>query len=72
MKFDDFKKKLTNIGIECASDDIVYPTLAIIDFLKSMDFDKKVYVIGTRAMKQELQEGGLNVNEDGVSKKVKN
>lgn len=67
MKFDDFKKKLANIGIECNSDDIVYPTLAIIDLLKSMDFNKKVYVIGTRAMKQELQEGGLILNEDGVS-----
>lgn len=70
MKFDDFKKNLASIGIECSADDIVYPTLAIIDFLKSMDFDKKVYVIGTKAMKREFQEGGLQLSADGVSEVV--
>lgn len=63
-----FNQKLTKIGIKSIADeDIVYPTLAIISYLKSIHFNKTVYVLGTDAMKLELKEAGFSVVTNEVS-----
>lgn len=66
MKLDSFKDKLNKSGIKSEVADIVYPTLAIIAYLKSLNFKKTAYVIGTIAMKQELKEAGFSVAPDEV------
>ncbi|KAF2898598.1 hypothetical protein ILUMI_07574 [Ignelater luminosus] len=42
-------------------DDIVYPTAAMIDYLKSIDFDKEIYLIGFPIMKEEFKKAGFKL-----------
>lgn len=67
MKLDVFNARLNNMGINSVTGDIVYPTLAIIAHLKSLNFKKKVFLIGTSSMREEFEESGLKLAEGGVS-----
>lgn len=53
-KFDQFEYKIN-------LDDLVYPTLAMIDHLKSIDFDKEVYLISFPVMREEFKKAGFKL-----------
>ncbi|KAF2898597.1 hypothetical protein ILUMI_07573 [Ignelater luminosus] len=42
-------------------DDVVYPTLAMIDYFKSINFDKEIYVLGFPIMKKEFEKAGFKL-----------
>lgn len=42
-------------------DDITIPTLAVINHLKKINFDKQIYVFGTDLMKKDLTDAGFKV-----------
>lgn len=62
-----FNERLNKMSIKSSEEDIVYPTLGIIWYLKSNNFDKKIYCLGTQSMKQELKEAGFDVVRSDVS-----
>lgn len=45
--------------------DIVFPTLAIIDYLKRIKYDKEIFVLGTLAMKKEFVDAGFKLADVG-------
>ncbi|XP_017778581.1 PREDICTED: phosphoglycolate phosphatase 2-like [Nicrophorus vespilloides] len=44
-------------------DDIVSPTKVVIDYLKKLNFNKKIYVLGTKIFKEALIEAGFDILE---------
>lgn len=61
---EDYVKKLTRIGIECAAGDFVTSAQATIRYLKQRHAGLPLYVCGTRSLKAEFAEAGLTVTED--------
>lgn len=62
-----FNDRLCKMNLQSKKEDIVYPTLAIIWYLKSKNFNKTVFCLGPKAMKSELEEAGFKVANTGVS-----
>lgn len=60
-----FEKRLPNFKVN--SEDLIYPTLAIIDYLKSINFNKELIVIGEPVMKDELKAAGFNLAKHVIS-----
>lgn len=59
-------KKLNMLGIQANKDDIVYPTLSMINYLKNINFKKKVFLCGLNAVKLDLQNAGIEIADSGV------
>lgn len=62
-----FNERLRKMNLNSSIEDIVYPTLAIIWYLKSKNFNKTVYCLGPKSMKTEFEEAGIKVAHPGVS-----
>ena len=60
----DYVKKLSRIGIEAAPEDFVTSSQATIRYLKQYHEGATLYVCGTRSLKAEFAEAGLDVTED--------
>lgn len=67
MTLSAFNDRLCKMGLNSTKDDIVYPTLGIIWYLKSKNINKNIYCLGPNAMKTELEEAGFKVAHTGVS-----
>lgn len=67
MSLDTFLKKMNQFGFKVSSDDFIYPTLSIINYLKKINFNKKIYVIGTASVKTDFVNNGFRIADDGVS-----
>ncbi|KAF2889499.1 hypothetical protein ILUMI_16674 [Ignelater luminosus] len=52
-----FQKRLPNYKVN--SEDLINPTLAIIDYLKFMDFNKEILVIGKTVIKNQIKAAGF-------------
>jgi HAD superfamily hydrolase (TIGR01450 family) len=57
-------EKFKNMGIDCTEDEIYTSANATADYLVANFKDKKVYVLGTSVLKQELRAAGVDVVED--------
>ncbi|KAF5308237.1 hypothetical protein FQR65_LT06230 [Abscondita terminalis] len=56
--------------IDCVEmNDIVLPIHAIISYLKNINFDKEIYIIGSTHMKQEFVKDGLKVSNKEIDVK---
>ncbi|KAF2896187.1 hypothetical protein ILUMI_09990, partial [Ignelater luminosus] len=60
-----FQERLPNFKVTL--EDIIHPTLAIIDYLKSINFNKEILVISANAMKNELKAAGFDLAEPSDS-----
>ncbi|XP_076252641.1 uncharacterized protein LOC143191452 isoform X2 [Rhynchophorus ferrugineus] len=49
---------------EIKKDEILRPDLALIWYLKSINFDKEIYVVGFKSLKETLQQAGFRVHDD--------
>lgn len=67
MTLPNFNERLKKMGLNSSTDDIVYPTQAMIWYLKSQNFNKSIYCLGPKSMKIELEEAGFNLVHTGVS-----
>lgn len=60
--------KLKDAGFETDTyTEVITPTYAIIDYLKSINFNKSIYIIGTNAFKEILRRSGFSLVPDPVS-----
>lgn len=50
--------------------EIVNPLYAIIEYLKRINFDKKIFAVATKQFKEELKKQGYSLIPDPVSKFV--
>lgn len=60
------EKILNKIGIKAQTQDIISPTIAIIDYLKSRNFQKKVYLISFQNIKDEFEKAGIDLADSMV------
>lgn len=61
------KKALMKTGIEeIKLTDIVIPSLAVIEYLKSINFNRKIFIFGTHLMKQDFINEGFTVSDSKV------
>ena len=60
----DYVKKLARIGIGSAPEDFITSSQATIRYLLENHGARKLYVCGTRSLKDEFTEAGLRVTED--------
>lgn len=51
-------------------DDFITPIVAIIQYLKSINFDKKIYLAGLPDMRQEMEEAGFVIDNPIISDRV--
>ncbi|XP_030745513.1 4-nitrophenylphosphatase-like [Sitophilus oryzae] len=49
---------------EMKQNEVLRPDLAIIWYLKSINFDKEVYIVGVKALKDTIKKSGFKVHED--------
>lgn len=61
---DGYVNKLKSLGIEATRDDFVNSTNVTIDYIHANLEGKKLYVLGTKALKDAFIEAGINVCED--------
>lgn len=61
---EDYVKKLARLGISATRDDFITSSQATAYYLKEHHWGKKLYVCGTRSLKQELQREGFQVTEN--------
>lgn len=66
MSLETFIKKMNQFGFKVGSDDVLYPTLSIINYLKKINFNKKIFVIGTASVKTDFVNHGFRIADDGV------
>ncbi|XP_025831520.1 glycerol-3-phosphate phosphatase-like isoform X1 [Agrilus planipennis] len=72
---DDFVKKAKKMNFKCEKDDIISTAYLAAKYLKSKGFQKKVYVVGAKALSQELELVGIKsigVGPDAVQTSFKN
>lgn len=60
----DYIKKLEKMGIESCYDDFLTSSQATSYYLKKYHSNKKLYVCGTKSLKQELSLNGFEITED--------
>ena len=60
--------QLKKAGFDIEPDEIITPALAMISYLKKINFTKEIYVIGMSAIRKELQQAGFKLAETGVRK----
>ncbi|RZC42464.1 phosphoglycolate phosphatase 2-like [Asbolus verrucosus] len=62
---DFYLKQLKSAGFELEKDDLITPALAMVSYLKKLQFTKEIYLIGMTALRKELERGGFKVAEYG-------
>ncbi|XP_064214928.1 uncharacterized protein LOC661964 [Tribolium castaneum] len=60
---DDYFQQLKSAKIASQKSDLVQPTLAIIDYLKKINFSKEIYLIGMTALQRDLEKAGFKISE---------
>ncbi|KAK4887289.1 hypothetical protein RN001_003560 [Aquatica leii] len=60
-------KNVTKIDSEFEIDSIVVPSQPIIAYLKSLQFNKEAFVLGSEIMKREFVEAGIKVSEKKIN-----
>lgn len=61
-----FAKRLCSMGINASIQNVILPTTAIISYLKSINFKKKVCIIALSGMKREFLDAGFQLAESEV------
>lgn len=61
-------ERLINDKFNVELEDIVNPYLAVVDYLKKINFQKKIYAIASQSYKEKLKSEGFKLAEDPVSK----
>lgn len=61
LGFDTIFKTLNKYGFNVDKNDIVTPTLAIIAYLQSIEFNKKILFLSSSYMKQDFTKAGFNL-----------
>ena len=61
---DGYVNKLKALGIDATRDDFVNSTNVTIDYIHANLEGKKLYVLGTKALKEAFIQAGINVCED--------
>ncbi|KAF2904358.1 hypothetical protein ILUMI_01816 [Ignelater luminosus] len=64
-RMEDFQKKLNNCHFDVQLDNTAFPTLAIISYLKKINFKKEIYLFGFPAMRQEFLKAGFKLAHSG-------
>ncbi|KAG5896761.1 hypothetical protein JTB14_031740 [Gonioctena quinquepunctata] len=64
----DTWKIMIREGFNVEIEDMMNPILSIIFYLKSIDFNRKIYAIGTQVFKDELRKAGFEVAPDPPQK----
>jgi len=65
-----YVEKLNNMGISATAQDIITPTLVVVEYLNENHPGKKIYALGTAAFCEELSAAGLYVTttlEDDIA-----
>lgn len=62
----EFLEKALKLKFNMVANEIVSTAFLAAKYLKSLNFNKKVYVIGTKGITQELDAVGIRHNEVGV------
>lgn len=62
---DDLMKNLTPFGVK--TNEIINPNLSLVQYLKKINFQKDIYVIGSQALKSLLTDAGHKLIEYKVS-----
>jgi len=65
-----YVEKLNGMGISATTDDIITPTLVVVEYLEKNHSGKKIYALGTTAFCEELTAAGLNITtklEDDIA-----
>ncbi|XP_074036974.1 glycerol-3-phosphate phosphatase isoform X2 [Leptinotarsa decemlineata] len=60
----DLWKKLVREGFNAEIADVVNPILSVISYLKSINFNKKLYVVGAEKLKEELRKENFKLASD--------
>lgn len=60
----DYVKKLEKLGIEATEEDFITSSKATACYLKMYHKDARLYVCGTKSLKEELQKEGFTVTEE--------
>lgn len=66
-RLEGFQKKLSNFYLDAQVDDIAFPTLAVIDYLKKIQYDcnKEIFLFGLPGMRQEFIKSGYKMAHSG-------
>lgn len=62
--FNDFEKLFEKSNIQANSKDIVNPLQSIIEFLKAINFNERIYCISNEPFKASLRKAGFDVIYD--------
>lgn len=57
----DWDSVFENVDLDFRSEDVVFPTKAVVTYLQQLKFDKKVFVVGPPRMRKQFEESGLDV-----------
>nr|QYV43148.1 phosphoglycolate phosphatase 2 [Colaphellus bowringi] len=57
-------KRLHGTGFGAQLDDLTSPVLAIVSYLKHVNFNRKAFVLGTKELKEEIRKAQFDVAED--------
>jgi ribonucleotide monophosphatase NagD (HAD superfamily) len=61
-----YTKQLQSAGFDIEQDDLITPALAMIAYLKKLNFTKEIYVIGMTALRKELERAGFHLADNPV------
>uniref|UniRef100_A0A1B6D7H2 Phosphoglycolate phosphatase n=1 Tax=Clastoptera arizonana TaxID=38151 RepID=A0A1B6D7H2_9HEMI len=56
---EEYVMKCISLGFPARKDDIISPGFLVANYLKQMNFNKKVYIVGSEAIAKELDEVGI-------------
>ncbi|KAK5643116.1 hypothetical protein RI129_006961 [Pyrocoelia pectoralis] len=56
---EEFVKKSTKLGFNCVKDEVISTSYLVADYLKNIGFNKKVYIVGSTGVSQELDLVGI-------------
>lgn len=69
-KRERYQALLNKVGVDLkVGTEVLTPLFAIIDYLRKVNFDKMLYVIGTSEFKEGLKTAGFTLTPEPVSRK---